>query len=134
MAKRPISCAASQARAWLRLLWCLGIALLVLLPESFAAIRAEIEASFDRPLEALFTSVDPEPVGAASIAQVHAARLDGGREVVVKVLRPRIEKQIAADIGLLRSLAALVDRIRRYGQPALKMEDLPESARLLMAG
>jgi len=50
------------------------------------------------------------PLASASIAQVHAATLPSGREVVVKVLRPDIEKQIAADIALLKSVAALVER------------------------
>lgn len=72
--------------------------------------RAIVEQALGQPVTAAFAHFDTAPLASASIAQVHAARLDGGREVVVKVLRPRIEKQIAADIGLLRSLAALVDR------------------------
>ena len=58
----------------------------------------------------LFASFDPVPLASASIAQVHAARLPGGREVVVKVLRPDIEKQIDGDIALPGSIAALVER------------------------
>jgi hypothetical protein len=57
-----------------------------------------------------FASFDTEPLASASIAQVHAATLADGRQVVVKVLRPGIEKQIDADIALLNSLAALVER------------------------
>src|SRR5690606_10807510 len=58
---------------------------------------------------------DIEPLASASIAQVHAATLPGRgdappRQVVVKVLRPGIEQQIAADIALLRSIAGLVER------------------------
>jgi Predicted unusual protein kinase len=57
-----------------------------------------------------FASFDTQPLASASIAQVHAATLPGGRQVVVKVLRPGIEDQIDADIALLRSMAALVER------------------------
>lgn len=72
--------------------------------------RAIVEQALGRPVSEAFGSFDTTPLASASIAQVHAATLAGGREVVVKVLRPKIEKQIAADISLLNSAAALVDR------------------------
>src|SRR3546814_7136116 len=61
------------------------------------------------------SDLDTVPLASASIAQVHAAtlRAEGDaprREVVVKVLRPGIERQIAADIALLKNIAGLVDR------------------------
>ncbi|HEY0333375.1 MAG TPA: ubiquinone biosynthesis regulatory protein kinase UbiB [Stenotrophomonas sp.] len=74
------------------------------------AARAIVEKALGRPVEVAFASFDTVPLASASIAQVHAATLDDGRQVVVKVLRPDIEKQIDADIALLRSLAALVER------------------------
>nr|WP_219339516.1 ubiquinone biosynthesis regulatory protein kinase UbiB [Luteimonas salinisoli] len=79
------------------------------------AARAIVERSLERDIGSAFAAFDTVPLASASIAQVHAATLHAegeasGREVVVKVLRPGIEKQIAADVGLLRSLAALVDR------------------------
>ena len=57
-----------------------------------------------------FESFDTTPLASASIAQVHAATLHGGREVVVKVLRPGIQRQIAADVALLGGIAAIVER------------------------
>ncbi len=72
--------------------------------------RAIVEQALGMPVTEAFESFDTTPLASASIAQVHAATLVGGREVVVKVLRPKIEKQIAADISLLNSVAALVDR------------------------
>jgi ubiquinone biosynthesis protein len=72
--------------------------------------RAEIERSLGKPVAELFASFEMIPLASASIAQVHAATLHDGREVVVKVLRPNIRAQIEADIGLLRTLAALADR------------------------
>ena len=74
------------------------------------AARQIVEQALGRPVVEAFARFDTTPLASASIAQVHGARLRNGREVVVKVLRPGIEKQIATDITLLRSLAALVDR------------------------
>ena len=74
------------------------------------AAQAIVEQALGQPVATAFAAFDTRPLASASIAQVHAARLHDGREVVVKVLRPDIEKQIAADIALLSSLAALVDR------------------------
>jgi len=79
------------------------------------AAQAIVEAALGLPIAQAFASFDTAPLASASIAQVHAATLapdaNGvSREVVVKVLRPDIEKQIDGDISLLKSLAALVDR------------------------
>ncbi|KAF1716738.1 ubiquinone biosynthesis regulatory protein kinase UbiB [Pseudoxanthomonas yeongjuensis] len=74
------------------------------------AARAIVEQALGLPIGEAFEAFDTTPLASASIAQVHAATLAGGREVVVKVLRPDIEKQIAGDISLLNSVAALVDR------------------------
>ncbi|HVJ37532.1 MAG TPA: ubiquinone biosynthesis regulatory protein kinase UbiB, partial [Stenotrophomonas sp.] len=74
------------------------------------AARLIVEQALGQPIDVAFASFDTTPLASASIAQVHAATLHEGRQVVVKVLRPTIEKQIDADIALLKSLAALVDR------------------------
>jgi ubiquinone biosynthesis protein len=84
-------------------------------PFDGAAARAIIEQALGRRIDDAFAGFDTTPLASASIAQVHAATLapvDGqpAREVVVKVLRPDIERQIAADIALLKNIAALVDR------------------------
>ena len=76
--------------------------------------RRIVEKALGVGVETAFASFDTDPLASASIAQVHAATLpavDGlaPREVVVKVLRPQIEKQIAADIALLKNVAGLVD-------------------------
>ncbi len=67
-------------------------------PFSLALARAEVEAGLERPLEEMFASFDP-PIAAASLAQAHPATLHDGRRVAVKVLRPGIERRVAADIG-----------------------------------
>ncbi|HZQ74049.1 MAG TPA: ubiquinone biosynthesis regulatory protein kinase UbiB [Burkholderiales bacterium] len=73
--------------------------------------RAEVERSLGRPLEQLFASFEREAVASASIAQVHLAVLADGREVAVKVLRPGVEAEIAKDVLLLQTAAALVERL-----------------------
>ncbi len=78
-------------------------------PVPFAQIRAVIESSFGQPVSALFASIDPEPVGAASIAQVHKAVTTDGRTVAVKVLRPGIREKFARDIQTYEWAAAHVE-------------------------
>jgi len=81
-------------------------------PGPFDAVAAQLEADFGRPLEEIFARFDRQPLGAASLAQVHAARLlpgadgddddGGGDEVVVKVLRPGIGTLVETDLAALR--------------------------------
>ncbi|WP_128891124.1 2-polyprenylphenol 6-hydroxylase [Erythrobacter sp. HKB08] len=75
-------------------------------PVDFEKIRTSIETSFDQPLENLFSEFDPEPVGAASIAQVHRAVTTEGKQVAVKVLRPGIRERFARDIQTYHWAAA----------------------------
>ena len=75
-------------------------------PAPFASIRKVIEASFGAPLEQLYESFDPNPIGAASIAQVHKAVTTDGRVVAVKVLRPGVEEEIAKAIETYEWAAA----------------------------
>lgn len=76
----------------------------------FANARDRISTIYQKPIEELFASFDNEALASASIAQVHAARLHTGEEVVVKVLRPGIRNIIKRDIGLLLTFARLLSR------------------------
>ena len=69
-----------------------------------------VRDALGRPIEEVFGEFVREPLASASIAQVHAARLRDGREVVVKVVRPEIEKVIRRDVSLLRLVAELAQR------------------------
>jgi len=80
------------------------------------AAFAEIERSLGRPMGELFASIEREPLASASIAQVHLARLKDGREVAVKVLRPRVELEVARDLRLLEAAASLVERLSAEGR------------------
>ncbi len=79
-------------------------------PFPAALARAAIESSLGRPIAQIFASFEDEPLAAASIAQVHAARLNSGREVVVKVLRPGMRERIERDLEVLYTLAELGQR------------------------
>lgn len=72
--------------------------------------RAIVEQELKAPITQLYGSFDETPLASASIAQVHAATLHDGSAVVVKVLRPGIDKQIQRDVKLLRSLGELAQR------------------------
>ena len=72
-------------------------------------VRAQIQAELGRPLEELYGELEPEPIAAASLAQVHRARLPSGEEVVVKVQRPGIEGRIEVDLAILADLAAALE-------------------------
>ncbi|MGD2129912.1 MAG: AarF/UbiB family protein, partial [Lysobacterales bacterium] len=72
--------------------------------------KAIVEKALGKPVSELFASFDTKPLASASIAQVHAATLPDGREVVVKVVRPGIGRQIRRDIDLLMSIAGLAEK------------------------
>lgn len=71
-------------------------------PAPVEAVLAQIEEDFGRPVDALFPELDPQPLGAASLAQVHRARLASGEAVVVKALRPGIEVVVETDLTAFR--------------------------------
>jgi ubiquinone biosynthesis protein len=68
---------------------------------AFETVRGVVEADLGAPIESLFAAFDPEPIGAASIAQVHRARMPDGEEVAVKVRRPGVESLLDLDLDLL---------------------------------
>jgi ubiquinone biosynthesis protein len=90
--------------------------------------RAIVEQEFDKPVDELFASFSDEPLASASIAQVHTATLHDGREVIVKVLRPGIEKQIRQDVGIMYHLASLAERYWSEG-PRLRPREVVKQYR-----
>ncbi|VBB69841.1 Ubiquinone biosynthesis monooxygenase UbiB [invertebrate metagenome] len=79
-------------------------------PFPFAQARQILEEDFERPLEELYSSFDPMPVAAASIAQVHFAVTVGGENVAVKILRPDIREAFRRDIDVFYWLAEIIER------------------------
>ena len=80
--------------------------------------RAAIAATLDRPVESLFIEFSETPIGAASLAQAHSARLADGRKVAVKILRPGIERRVAGDLEMLALAARLTER---FVEPARRL-------------
>ncbi|MFC1777421.1 ubiquinone biosynthesis regulatory protein kinase UbiB [Pseudomonadota bacterium] len=77
--------------------------------------RDIIEDALGKPVSEIFASFDTNPLASASIAQVHPATLHDGREAVVKVVRPGIEKQLRKDIDLLKAIAKQAERFMQGG-------------------
>jgi predicted unusual protein kinase regulating ubiquinone biosynthesis (AarF/ABC1/UbiB family) len=88
--------------------------------ERLSDIRTVVEAEFGQPLDRVFPWFAPEPEAAASLAQVHRARILTGDEVVVKVQRPRIEAIVETD---LRSIHTAARWLKRY-RPVRRRVDL----------
>lgn len=91
-----------------------------------------IEKAYQKPLDQIFRSFDKTPIAAASIAQVHGAVLLNGQEVVVKVVRPGIQKVIKRDIGLMEVLAYTIERYYPDGKRLRPVEIVEEHARTIL--
>jgi len=83
--------------------------------------RAVIEEELGRPVGDIFEEFSDRPLASGSIAQVHAARLKEGADVVVKVLRPGIERIIEDDLAIMDFLAAQAARLEEFGPLRLPM-------------
>jgi len=77
--------------------------------------KSLIEKAYGKPLADNFAAFESSPMASASVAQVHAAKLPDGSDVVVKVLRPNIQQVIDRDLALLYALARLAERYWREG-------------------
>lgn len=88
--------------------------------------RELIEEALGETVEQAFATFEREPLASASIAQVHAATLKNGREVIVKVLRPDMEKIIRRDIGLMYHVARLAEKYWPDGRRLRPVEVVAE--------
>jgi ubiquinone biosynthesis protein len=86
-------------------------------------IRPAIEAELGAPLDTVYGYVDPEPLAAASVAQVHRAALVDGTPVVVKVQRPAARAQVEADVDIIQRLAHRAETHTRMGRD-LRLESM----------
>jgi ubiquinone biosynthesis protein len=95
-------------------------------PFDGAVAVAMVERALGSPLDQIFGSFDAAPLAAASIAQVHAASLKNGRDVVVKVLRPGMREVIELDLEVLAALAALAEEYWIQARPVRPIEVVRE--------
>jgi ubiquinone biosynthesis protein len=111
-------------------------------PIPFEELQPRIEESLGKPIEKAFRSVDPEPLGVASIAQVHRAVTRQGEQVILKIQKPGIRGRIDSDLRLLDGLAKLaadnslelrryrpVDLVREFRRSLLRELDFTIEAR-----
>lgn len=82
-------------------------------PVSFEQVKRRIEAELHGGVDTLFRSIDPEPLGTASLGQAHAAKLPDGTDVVVKVLHEGIDGSVHTDLGALRNMLTAGRVLRR---------------------
>lgn len=94
--------------------------------------RAIVEKAHRQSVDEVFAAFDVEPMASASIAQVHAARLKDGREVVVKILRPDIAPVIRRDISLMYIIAAKVEQFWADGRRLRPREVVAEFERTIL--
>jgi predicted unusual protein kinase regulating ubiquinone biosynthesis (AarF/ABC1/UbiB family) len=85
-------------------------------PFPYAQVEEIVESELGARISKAFLRFDPEPIAGASLGQVHTAALRDGREVVVKVQRPEISKQITEDFRLLAKIAEFVDKHTEVGR------------------
>ncbi|RMG35543.1 MAG: ubiquinone biosynthesis regulatory protein kinase UbiB [Gammaproteobacteria bacterium] len=93
--------------------------------------QALIEKALGAPVGELFADFTVQPLASASIAQVHAARLNEGTEVVVKVVRPGIQKTIDRDVQLLYTIARMAQRYSREARRLRPVEVVEEYDRTI---
>lgn len=85
-------------------------------PIPYSVVMQTLAVEYDRPLDRIFASIDPTPLGSASLAQVHRARLVTGEDVAVKVQRPGIRETMIQDIDIMRSVVKWASRFVRSTQ------------------
>ncbi|TAA23210.1 ABC1 kinase family protein [Pseudoxanthomonas winnipegensis] len=96
-------------------------------------IRLALEAELGVRLSKIFKTFDPEPLGTASLAQVHRAVLRDGTVVAVKVQKPGVAQRLLSDLSMLRSIAGAADRLTKVGRNLRFSDWLEEFGRTLVA-
>lgn len=101
-------------------------------PFDVSEVRRIIQTELKRPVDEAFLSFDENVLASASIAQVHGAVLHDGKQVIVKIVRPNIEKAIRKDIALLMMLARLADRYWEHAKRVKPIKVVEEFEKTLI--
>ncbi len=72
-------------------------------------IKAELQKEYGDKIDSMFTSIEETPIGDGSMAQVHRAVTKEGKKIVLKILRPNIEKKVRSDLQVLEAIASLLN-------------------------
>lgn len=80
-------------------------------PMPYQTVVDTVSQEYGRPIEEIFSRIDPKPLGSASLAQVHRATLITGEDVAVKVQRPGVRETMAQDVSIMRSLAKVAAKL-----------------------
>ena len=96
---------------------------------SWAKIRSVLDREWDEPIESLFEEFDHDAAAAASIGQVHRARLADGREVAVKVQYPEVADALTADLGTAAGLVTVLTPLGKAMMPGLDPKQLVDELR-----
>ncbi|MEL6928909.1 MAG: AarF/ABC1/UbiB kinase family protein [Cyanobacteria bacterium J06600_6] len=97
----------------------------------YEQVKETIEADFAKPIDKLFASFDPIPLAAASLGQVHKARLFNGEDIVVKIQRPGLKQLFTIDLAILRQIARYFQNHREWGKNRDWMGIYEECCRIL---
>jgi predicted unusual protein kinase regulating ubiquinone biosynthesis (AarF/ABC1/UbiB family) len=101
-------------------------------PMGWAKIKKVLEGEWDEPIESLFEDFEHDAAAAASIGQVHRARLPDGRQVAVKVQYPEIADALAADLGTAAGIATVLTPLGKAMMPGLEPKLLLAEVRELV--
>lgn len=100
-------------------------------PFPFFEVKRLVEEELGQEMPELFASFDEQPLAAASIGQVHKARLKNGEQVVVKVRRPGVERIVATDLDILFDLARMAEKHTSWGKMYSLVEMVEEFNRFM---
>ena len=85
-------------------------------PMPYSTVLKVLENEYGRPVDEIFEHIDATPLGSASLAQVHRAKLSTGEDVAVKVQRPGVRETMAQDVSIMRTIAKVATRTMRSAQ------------------
>lgn len=101
-------------------------------PFPMPPIEQVVESALGAPADRFFSQLDSEPLAAASIAQVYGAQLLDGSDVIIKVVRPGIERVVRQDIRLLKRLARLVEGASQLGKRLRPIEVINDYEKIIL--